>query len=339
MSTLETRATVLPERWLLLIHQLPAKPGYLRVKVWRRLQALGAVAVKNAVYALPLSEQTSEDFDWVLKEIVEGGGEAMLCEARLIDGLSDGDVRDLFNATRDADYEKLAEEVRAIAARLDEGASAEGRAEAKSQLLRLKAHRAQIVAIDFFGADGRQAVDGLIAGLEATLVEDTVPQSSTESASGQGRIDALKGRVWVTRQGVHVDRIACAWMIRRFIDERATFKFVPPRGYTPEPGELRFDMFAGDFTHEGDRCTFEVLLARSGLGDPALTAIGEIVHDIDLKDGKFGREEAFGIKMLIAGICADTRDDDQRLARGAAIFDDLYAIFRRKRGATRPDRR
>jgi hypothetical protein len=90
-------------------------------------------------------------------------------------------------------------------------------------------------------------------------------------------------------------------------------------------------MFEAEFTHEGDRCSFEVLLARSGLDDPAPAAIAQIVHDIDLKDGKFGREETPGIKVLIAGICTDTHDDDQRLARGAAIFDDLYAVFRRKR--------
>jgi hypothetical protein len=339
MSELEARTAVLPDRWLLLIHQLPAKPAYLRVKVWRRLQALGAVAVKNAVYALPSSEQSQEDFEWLLKEIVEGGGEAMICEARLIDGLSDGEVRTLFDAARDTDYAKITEEARAIRARFDRKAPAETRAEARSQLARLKTRHAQIIAIDFFGADGRETADGLIAGLEVMLTEDSMPQPSTGPVSGQAGTDDLQGRVWVTRQGVHADRIACAWLIRRFIDERAAFKFVPPRGYVTEPGELRFDMFAAEFTHEGDRCSFEVLLARSGLGDPALTAIAEIVHDIDLKDGKFGREEASGIKMVIAGICADTRDDDQRLARGAAIFDDLYAVFRRKRGGTRADRR
>ena len=309
------------------------------MKVLRRLQALGAVAVKNAVYALPSSEQSQEDFEWLVKEIVEAGGDALICEARLVDGLSDGEVRALFDAARDADYAAIAEEVRALATTLSGIVSTDVRAEAKAQLVRLKARHAQIVALDFFGADGREAVDGLIAGLEAVLAEDVMQEQSKEPASRHTGFEDLKGRAWVTRQGVHVDRIACAWVIRRFIDERATFKFVPPRGYTPEPGELRFDMFEAEFTHEGDRCSFEVLLARSGLDDPALTAIAEIVHDIDLKDGKFGREEASGIKMLIAGICADTRDDDQRLARGAAIFDDLYAVFRRKRGGARAARR
>src|SRR5215470_14267371 len=96
--------------WLLLIHQLPAKPAYLRVKIWRRLQDLGAIALKNAVHALPMNEGTQEDFEWLLREIVEGGGEAFVCEARLLDGLSDDEVRTLFEQARDADYGELAKE-------------------------------------------------------------------------------------------------------------------------------------------------------------------------------------------------------------------------------------
>ena len=141
----------------------------------------------------------------------------------------------------------------------------------------------------------------------------------------------MRGRTWVTRQGVYVDRIASAWLIRRFIDPDARFKFVPAKGYTPAPGEVRFDMFEAEFTHQGDRCTFEVLLEQAELDDPALRAIAEIVHDIDLKDGKFARPEAEGIRTLIAGICAATGDDEERLARGGAVFEDLHSHFRRRR--------
>jgi hypothetical protein len=318
------------ERWLLLIHQLPAKPAYLRVKIWRRLQTLGAVAVKNAVYALPASEHSHEDFQWVLKEILDAGGEAMVCEARLLDGLSDADIRAQFNAARDQDYADIATEARILSARLAETPATESRAELKAQFSRLKTRHAQVVTLDFFDANGRQAADGLVRGLEQSLAEHVEPPASERTTPP--RVATLTGRVWVTRIGVHVDRIGCAWLVRRFIDRAASFKFVPPKGYTPDPNELRFDMFDAEFTHEGDRCSFEVLLGRIGLHDPALTAIAEIVHDIDLKDEKFGREEAPGIKTLINGICADTRDDDERLVRGAAIFDDLYAVFSSKRG-------
>ena len=323
--------TVQRERWILLIHQLPARPAYLRVKIWRRLQALGAIPVKNAVHALPSSEGSQEDFEWLLKEIVDAGGEAVLCDAQFIDGLSDADVRELFNAARDADYAEIAEEARALSARLLETPITESRSDLKAQFSRLKNRYQQNANIDFFDANGRQSTDGLIRGIEKALADDEQPRA-TRDQSERPRA-TLTGRVWVTRIGVHVDRIGCAWLVKRFIDKQARFKFVPPKGYVPEPNELRFDMFDAEFTHEGDRCSFEVLMTRAGLDDPALAAIAEIVHDIDLKDDKYGRDEAAGIKTLINGICADTRDDDDRLARGGAIFDDLYAVFSRKRGA------
>jgi hypothetical protein len=319
------------QRWLLLIHQLPTKPAYFRVKIWRRLQGIGAVAVKSTVYALPANAETQEDFEWLLKEIAEGGGEAMVCEARLIDGLSDAQARTLFDTARDEDYEAIVGEARTLAAKLDAAATREEGAEARTQVRRLRKRLVDIVAIDFFGATGRLSAESLVAALEARIAEDkemteeqpqTAPQTSTN----------LKGRTWVTREGVYVDRIACAWLIRRFIDPDAVIRFVPGKGYVPNEGELRFDMFEGEFTHEGDRCSFEVLLSRVGLSDPALQAIGEIVHDIDLKDGKFGREEATGIAHLVAGIAMANQDDEQRIAQGGPVFENLYQYFRTKRG-------
>ncbi len=150
-------------------------------------------------------------------------------------------------------------------------------------------------------------------------------------AAAQVAVDAANEiRARVTRQDIFVDRIASAWLIRRYIDPEARFKFVAPqeqRGYRPKPTEFRFDMFEGEYTHEGDRCTFEMLLRRFGLDDPALAEIAEIVHDIDLKDGKFGREDAVGIERVLAGIAGASANDAARLERGAGLFDDLYALF------------
>ncbi len=296
-----------PGKWLLLLHQLPAKPAYARVKLWRRLQALGAVSVKNAVSALPVGAQAQEDFEWVLKEIIEAGGEGMIVEARLIDGLSDEAVQALFNAAREADYRALAKEIREVE-----------RDAAPAQIARLRAEAARINAIDFFGADGREDVEGRLAAM-----------SSSNAASGKVQRPLVpgSGHVWVTRRDVHVDRIGSAWLIRRFIDPQASFKFVAAKGYKPRPGELRFDMFDGEFTHEGDRCTYEVLLQRSGTDDAALAAIGEIVHDIDLKDGKFSRGEAGGIAAVIDGLAQAYPSDVDRVEQGANLFDNLYALF------------
>jgi hypothetical protein len=315
--------------WLLLIHQLPPQPAYFRVKVWRRLQAMGAVSVKGAVYALPLDDQTQEDFRWLVREIVEGGGEASLCEARFVDGLSDREVRALFDAARDTDYGAIVKEGGALSEDLK--AQPERRADARKQLARLRRQLTQIEAIDFFGANGREAAEGVLSALEARLKEPEAEagrEGSTMSSDVRG---GLRGRTWLTREGVHVDRIASAWLISRFIDPEARFGFVPSKGHVPKPGELRFDMYEAEFTHEGDRCTFEVLLERAALDDPALGAIGEIVHDIDLKDAKFGREETAGIAGLIGGIVLAHPDDAQRLARGAAVLDDLYQHFRHKK--------
>src|SRR5205807_5747620 len=141
----------------------------------------------------------------------------------------------------------------------------------------------------------------------------------------------LQQRTWVTREGVYADRIASAWLIRRFIDPEARFKFVAGKGYRPQEGELRFDMFEAEFTHEGDKCTFEVLLDHIALNDPALRAIAEIIHDIDLRDSKFGRDEAVGIRTLIDGIALTTSADLERIARGTEVFNNLYEVFGKKR--------
>jgi hypothetical protein len=320
------------DRWLLLIHQLPAKPAYFRVKIWRRLQALGAVTVKNSVYALPAGEPAQEDFEWLLKEISDGGGEGMICEARLIDGLTDEDVRNLFNKARADDYAAVSKDARALHAQVTDSVDGNQQAEMRSKVLRLRADLDRVVAVDFFGADGRETAEGLLAGIETKLrKEETVPETDQLPEPAAERLGAFRGRVWVTRKGVYVDRIASAWLIRRFIDSDAVFKFVPAKGYAPSPGELRFDMFDGEFTHEGDHCTFQVLTARAGLTDPALAAIGEIVHDIDLKDAKFARVEASGIASVMESIAAANKDDARRLERGAMVLDDLYELFRRKR--------
>ncbi len=314
-------------RWLLLIHQLPAKPAYARVKVWRRLQVLGAVTVKNAVYALPNSDDSREDFAWLAKEIEEAGGEAIVCEANLVEGLSDDDLKGLFDAARDEDYRKISEEAREVAARLAGEPGDSELAEAATQTTRLRKQFDAVAAIDFFGSNNRLTAQGLVSGLEQMLQrEDEVKVSDSPPPARS----ALTKRIWVTREHVQVDRIASAWLIKRFIDREARFKFVPSSGYKPEAGELRFDMFEGEFTHQGDRCTFEVLLGHAGVADAALTAIGEIVHDIDLKDGKYERAETAGVKSLIAGIATPGTSDEQRLARGGVLLDGLYDSFAMK---------
>src|SRR5262249_30288366 len=213
--------------------------------------------------------------------IVRDGGDASICEARFVDGLSDEQIEMMFNAARDADYAQLVDEGRVLVASLsrrrrrplDDGA----RTSAEAELAKLQSRMAEIAAIDFFGAPGRDAAAGLLGEIEERLAAPADGPEKEQEA--KVRMDNLRGRTWVTRKGIHVDRIASAWLIRRFIDPKARFKFVPGKGYKPESGELRFDMFEAEFTHEGDLCTFEVLIAKTALEDRALRAIAEIVHD------------------------------------------------------------
>jgi hypothetical protein len=318
-------------RWLLLIHQIPRKPEYLRVKIWRRLQRLGAVPIKNAVYALPRSEERNEDLQWVMREVVAGGGEATLVEASFVQGFTDEQVEWLFDQAREADYTQLITELRVLARAFPKRGAprSDKRARLETELLRLRRRFDEIIAIDFFAGRGREAASGMLTQLSGRLA----PTST--SAPPVDPLGPLLDRTWVTRKGIHVDRMASAWLIRRFIDARARFKWVQAKGYSPEPGELRFDMFEAEFTHIGEACTFEVLLDRTALGDGALRAIAEIVHDIDIKDDRYRRAETPGIASMVAGIALSSEDDDQRLVRATALFDQLYEAFSRRRGAAR----
>jgi len=301
------------DRWLLLVHQIPAKPDYLRVKIGRRLARLGAVAIKNSVYVLPNDGERVEDLQWVVREIADGGGEGTLVAARFLGGLDDDAVEELFRAARDADCTPILAEARAL---LEQGVPTE-RSAFEADLARLRRRHDEVAAVDFFGSNRRVELDGVLRACGALLQ----PAPCIEGESMED------GITWVTRRGIKVDRMASAWLIRRFVDPAARFKFVEAKGYVPEPGERRFDMFDAEYTHEGDACTFEVLVRRFGLADPALVPIAEIVHDIDLKDGKFARAEAAGVAMMVDAIAAAHPGDEARLARASALFDDLVVGF------------
>ena len=259
----------------------------------------------------------------------------MVCEARMVEGLSDGEIVRMFQAARDREYSEILEETKRLGSLLRPGQIAEGelggrRTEFSNQIARLKRRLGQAAAIDFFRTDASQKAEREIAAVEARLFVARSPEAEPASALTHCRLRDYHRRTWVTRKAIHVDRMASAWLIRRFIDRAARFRFVPPKGYRPKAGELRFDMFEAEFTHQGNLCTFEVLCKRFELSDPALATIAEIVHDIDLKESRYGHEETAGITRLIAGIAMNHAADKDRLERGAAVFDDLYECFRRQ---------
>jgi hypothetical protein len=289
--------------WLLLVAHLPPKPDYLRVKLRRRMQKIGAVLLKSSVYALPRSEETLEDFQWLRRALVEEGGEAMLCEARLLGGISDDEIRARFRAEADARYAEIA-------------ADAGARPGDPAAIPRLRRRLQEAIELDFFEAPGRADAEHAVRAI------DIHPEEIMDAAT-----EVRRGSVWVTRRGVKVDRMSSAWLIRRFIDPEAVLRFVAP-DQPVDAGSLRFDMFEGEFTHEGERCTFETLLERFGLDDPALRVLGEIIHDIDCKDAKYGRVETPGIAATIDAVIAANPSDEARVAASSALLDGLYQVFR-----------
>ncbi len=317
-----------PEKWLVLIHQLPPKPDALRVKIWRRLQQIGAVAIKQSVYVMPYSEPSREDLSWTLKQIIDGGGEGSISEVRFVEGLNDQQIISLFQNARKSDYEKMIQEANHLLAVWSSGniEPKHPAAKANAQVEKLQRQFESITAIDFFETPERGTANLLIKDLAArSSGDETGAVASTEA------MDELKAKVWVTRKNVFVDRIACGWLIRRFVDQGATFKYVDSDTHTRGPGEIRFDMYEGEYTHEGNRCTFEVMVRRLGIQDQGLNALAEVIHDIDLKDNRYDRSETNGLSALLTGLAASEPDDEKRMARGAQLMENLYAFYQRQK--------
>lgn len=308
--------TTKPDSWLLLALQLPPSAASARVRIWRRLQALGAVAAGTALHALPARDGCREDFEWLAREVREAGGDAVLVEGTLRGGLDDATLRERFREARAAEYRALLPEIRRA------GGLARGKAGGLESGAAARLRRAfeAIVARDHFESPAQQEAARLLAEMERGAART----GGGRDMGSRVAIGDFRGRTWVTRARVGVDRIASAWLVRRYVDAHARFRFVRGERAKLRAGEVAFDMFDAEFTHDGGRCTFEVLRDRFALAGKGLRRIGEIVHDIDLKDERYARPETAGVAAVIAGICRAAKDGD-RLERGAALFDDLLA--------------
>ena len=328
------------QEWLLLVHQLPPKPTSLRVRIWRKLQKLGAVSLKNSVYVLPFGDKTSEDFQWIKQEVESAGGEATVLRAGSVEGATDDELVALFRAQRAEEYARVTAELDGLAGAIrgqrKGGHLSPGRLNShEAELSRLHQELERVIAVDFFLADGRAAA---LAALERCREALHMPQDGGARvrkgrASKGGGLDPAhyQGRRWVTRKHPHIDRLATAWLIRRFIDKRPRFVFVE-EGARVEGG-VHFDMADAEFSHRGEDCTFETVLKEFGLtGDLALRGLAEIVHDIDLKDNKFNRLEAAGLNAVVRGLGELLKDDRKLVRQSGAVFDGLYALLGRDAG-------
>ncbi len=309
--------------WLILIHQIPAKPSYFRAKIWRRLQQIGAIPIKQAVYAMPNTDQCFEDLNWIAKEINDRGGEAIILSASLLEGLMDDQVVHLFKKARQADYGKILDEARTIMEVYhSEEMSDPVLLDCRAGLRKLKKSFTATVNIDFFPLPEQAQTEAYLDEMETIFhrpkAKETVQFTKDVNFSGC---------TWVTKCNVYVDRIASAWLIKRIIDNTASFKFIKETHYEPNENEFRFDMREAEYTHQGDLCTFEVLVETFCPEDRGLQQIAKLVHDIDLKDDSFGLPETAGIHAILDSIVATTVDDHKRIELATTIFDGLLTNY------------
>jgi len=271
---------------------------------------------------LPDTPERYEDFQWLAQEIEREGGEATLIRVQQIENVRADAVRRLFHEPRDHDYRQLAARYRRVIQRLDK--KSRGPA-VQDELARLARDHQRVRDIDFFDAPG---------GAEVRRLEEVIAMRTRrpEEAAREPRptidLSTLRGRTWVTRPRPHIDRIASAWLIRRFIDPDAQFLFAPPAEFPKDA--IPFDAPGVELSHQGEDCTFETLVKRAKLRDRRLTRLAELVHEADLRDGKFPHEEARGIDVSVRALLAASADDHQVLAQGMALFEGLYATTPRK---------
>ncbi|MBL7716624.1 MAG: chromate resistance protein [Bdellovibrionales bacterium] len=323
--------TVKSQTWLFLIHQIPPKPDSFRVKVWRAIQKAGALSIKNSVYALPENDRSHKVMTSLAAQIREGGGEAMITSGVIIEGFDSEHAIRRYNQAIDTEYRAWIKEMKKIEDKLTQKRALKnetsmelvhelGRIESSLQALGLRNH---------FDSEGETIAVSLLSEIKAKLkaLSPAPIKNSEHHNSKELRQKDFLAKTWVTRQGAKVDRLASAWLIHREIDPKANFKFINMDHYRHKSGELRFDVFGGEFTHEGDLCTFEVLLKRFGIKDSRLKKISEIIHDLDIEDQKYQHPEAEGIKKLLQGIIKIEKEDHVRVERASILFEQFYGAL------------
>ena len=315
-------------RWLTLLMSLPPTPTRHRVGVWRKLQRMGAVRQRSAGWILPETPETTELFQWLVQEIQSFRGEVTLLRVDRVETMTDEQLAALFHGARGAEYQAVVRGCREILGQVDRHrASHRGSlAPLRARLDALKRELDRVESIDYLKAPAGQRA--------RTLWETTAKRLralETRPPVVAGRRPGVlppRGTTWVTRPRPHIDRIASAWLIKRFCDPDAVFAFADAadaaRKGTP------FDVLGAEFGHHGEDCTFETLVKRFALKDRRVKLIAEIVHEADLRDGKFTRDESTGVDLAIRALAESTGDDHDLLERGMAIFDGLYTVLKRR---------
>jgi hypothetical protein len=299
--------------WLLLLVRLPATHSTERVAIWRKLKKSGAIPIQTSTYVLPDEPARYETFQWLTQHIRDTGGDATLVRAREIEGLSNQKLIELFNAARAKEYADLRERIRALTGRPKRLRNLD------LQLERVRRQFREIRQTDFFNCPKAHDVEMLLRKV-GKFEANRVASAGIDARS-------YRGRTWATRPRPEIDRVGSAWLIRKFIDPKAKFIFVPK--VPTNRRVVSFDILDGEFSHRGEDCTFETLVKSFRVQDQAVPKIGEMIHDADLDDDRFERDECIGIDRVLKGWGREGLSDQEILRRGWQCFDALYAFLQR----------
>lgn len=300
--------------WLVLTYSLPTGPNSSpRVTLWRRLRRLGATPVSGGGYILPERDECHEAFQWLAQEIRQAQGEALILHVAQIEGLSDAEVVDLFQAARRKEYAELEPQVAAMEEQI--ATDQVSRSTVLDGIERLRRRFAELQRIDYFATPEGTHLAARLTQLAAALE----PPAQVQMVPAAALAD-YQGRRWATRPRPHVDRLACAWLIRRFIDPAAIITYTA----APAPEDVTFDVEGGAFTHTGGLCTFETMVRSFGLDHPALRVVAEIVHAIDLRDEQYAHPEIAGLDTVLDGWLQMDVTDAEREQWGSALFEGLF---------------
>src|SRR6266478_893447 len=316
-------------RWLTRLTSLPRTPTRHRVGVWRKLQRMGAVRLRSAGWLLPETPETTELFQWLVQEIQSFRGEATLLRVDRIETMTDEEIASLFHKARGVEYQAVVQGCRDILRHLDRYQANHRRSipQLRSKLDNLKRELDRVQSIDYLKAPAGERARSL---WETTAKRLRAAETRPRVTSGRHRTSLPpRGSTWVTRPRPHIDRIASAWLIKRFCDPEAKFAFADAADAARKG--IPFDVLGADFGHHGEDCTFETLVKRFGLKDRRVKLIAEIVHEADLHDGKFTRNESTGVDLAIRALAEATPDDHELLERGMAIFDGLHSVLKQRK--------
>lgn len=305
------KSAISPSPWLLLVFSLPRKGASLRVSVWRKLQRYGSLPLGNSGYLLPSSPVNREKFEWLATTIRGAHWDASVLEVQSIDNYSGSQLAKRFSEARTGDYRELLKDVRKASSK-----------KLPTQIARLRQRFQDIISIDFFTSPLREQVDRALAALQEPQTKQALPEFGKVSRP------AYQKRKWVTRPRPGVDRVMSAWLIRKFIDPKAHFVFASEDQKPTDT--VPFDMYEGGFGHRGDDCTFETLTKAFRIADKRVAVMGEIVHDADLFDEKFGRREGFGVDEVMKGWAEQNLSDSELLERGMQLAEGIYRSLGKK---------